>query len=192
VGEHEAEDRDAEHAADLAERRRDAGGPPGLARRHRGQHRRAQRGEEDRVAGARDSQSEGKRGVAEVGLDRDTEHAKSGGHQRQGDDQQRTGADTVGEPAARPGQQRRHHRDRKQSHAGAERTGTVAELKQAGEQEQRAEHGGVHHQSRHRGMGEGAVEEQAHRQHRCLGPALPRDEEAERGQPGGERDQLTG
>ena len=184
VGEDRGQHRDAEHAAELADRVVGARCLTFFLGLDRGEddvgdgrevHRHPDAGEregnDDARVGQRrrqDGSDPGEAGCLEC---------EAGGHDR-------AAADPVGEQPGDRGDQDRHRRPGQDAKARLKRRGALHGLEVLGEQEDRAEHPDEHEQRGDVGRGEGAVAEEAHRQHRRRCAELPEDEQCEDGRAG--------
>ena len=170
------QDRDPEHAADLADRVRGTGRLALLVRADRRQDDVGDRGEEQahpdpgederhdhRLVGDRRGHDRGKPGERHS-LER---------HARRED---RSPADAVGEDPGDRGDDDRHPRPGQRPKTGLERAVALDDLEELAEQEDRPEHPEVHQQRDGVGGAERPAPEERHRQHRVGMTRLPDDE----------------
>ena len=126
AGEHGREDRDAEHAAELADRVVGARRLPGLLRPDGAEHRVGGRGEDERHARAAHDERGDEQPVGDVGLrdQRDPDDRRR--LQEQARAHQRARADPVGEDARDRGDQHRHARPGQRAQARPRAASTSA------------------------------------------------------------------
>ena len=167
------EDRDAEHAADLADRVGRTGRLALLLGADGRQDDVGDRGEEQAHADAGQDERHDHRLVVDRRRDDGGQPAEGDGLERHPGGQDRTAADAVGEDPGDRGDDDRHPRPRQRPQAGLERAVALDDLEELGEQEDRAEHPEVHQQRDGVGGAERAAAEEAERQHRVGAACLP-------------------
>ena len=148
-----------------------------LLRRDGRQHRARQGREEQRAPRAGQHQGRNQETVGHRRRHRGGEPAQRDRLRRQTADHQRAEADPVRDNTARRREQHGHDGHRQRAQARLQRRRAQPDLQQLSYQEQRAEHGGVHHERGQRADREHPVAEETHRQHRGRRPHLPGDEQ---------------
>ena len=187
AGEHGREDRDAEHAAELADRVVGARRLAGLLRAHGPEHRVGGGGEHERHAGPAHDERGHEDGVGDVGRGHDRQPAERDRLEEQAGRHQRARAEPVGQHAGDRGDEHRHAGPGQRPQARLERRVALDGLEELGEQEDRPEHPERHREADAVRGRERALPEEPHRQHRRGRAQLPGDERDEQDRAGGDR-----